>query len=192
MGHSEPFGSAQGKLREESVASQGATMKLRVRAAVIISGPQGLLLVKHRHPETGREWWVPPGGGVNVGEALAECAEREAFEETGLRVTVGSMLYLREFIDDAMGWHNIEVFFLAHSFDGEPTIRHVIPGDPDAEYIKEARWLTQGEMGRLTVFPEELKDEFWAARVEGRLTFRYLGQQHGRSDRDEPNVRLPH
>ena len=36
-------------------------MKNRIRAAAIIDNNK-ILLVKHVHPITGFEWWVPPGG----------------------------------------------------------------------------------------------------------------------------------
>jgi hypothetical protein len=38
-------------------------MKHRIRAAAIIVNQNAVLLVNHKHPANGFEWWVPPGGG---------------------------------------------------------------------------------------------------------------------------------
>jgi 8-oxo-dGTP diphosphatase len=44
-----------------------------------------VLLLRQRH----RRGWTLPGGLVNRGENAVQAVEREVFEETGLRVTVG-------------------------------------------------------------------------------------------------------
>lgn len=36
--------------------------------------------------------WVLPGGGMERGESIADCCIREVWEETGLRVEVGSLV----------------------------------------------------------------------------------------------------
>jgi len=41
---------------------------------------------------------VLPGGGLEPNESLYECAEREVYEETGLRVRVTSLAFLREWV----------------------------------------------------------------------------------------------
>src|SRR5712691_6239256 len=41
------------------------------------------LIRKHPFPP---DIWRPPGGGVKPGESFVEAVQREAFEETGLRV----------------------------------------------------------------------------------------------------------
>jgi ADP-ribose pyrophosphatase YjhB (NUDIX family) len=41
-----------------------------------------VLLLRHEKP--GKEVWLLPGGGVNVGESLLEALQRELWEETGL------------------------------------------------------------------------------------------------------------
>jgi 8-oxo-dGTP diphosphatase len=44
-----------------------------------------VLLLRQRH----RRGWTLPGGLVNRGETAVQAVEREVFEETGVRVTVG-------------------------------------------------------------------------------------------------------
>ena len=155
-------------------------MEHRIRASAIVLKDNRLLLVKHQHPVTGFEWWVPPGGRLEDGETIYECAKRETYEETGLTVELGEIIYLREFVDLEMARHNLEIFILASTFEGNPTITHLIPEDLDAAYIKEVRFLSQQEMKGLTVFPEILKDVFWKDLNSGRRPkFKYLGQQKG-------------
>lgn len=54
---------------------------------LFILNPAGQLILirKHAYPPGA---WRAPGGGVDVGEELAEGAAREALEETGLHVRV--------------------------------------------------------------------------------------------------------
>ena len=51
-----------------------------------------ILLITHRIHETGREYWVIPGGGLEDGETEEECVAREMKEETYLDVRVERLL----------------------------------------------------------------------------------------------------
>jgi 8-oxo-dGTP diphosphatase len=154
-------------------------MKHRIRAAAVIVKDNAILLVKHKHPVKGVEWWVPPGGGLLEKESVYECAVRETWEEAGIKVVLGNILYLSEFIDLEQDYHHFEVFILADSFSGTPNIQNLIQEDMDANYVKEARFLTRKEMAGLTVFPKILKDGFWDDLAAGKLQTKYLGQSTG-------------
>jgi 8-oxo-dGTP diphosphatase len=51
-----------------------------------------ILLIKHSEHQTGRSYWVIPGGGIELGETEEACVQREMQEETGLYVQVESLL----------------------------------------------------------------------------------------------------
>jgi len=52
---------------------------------IIIEMEGGLVLIERRNPPPG---WALPGGFVDYGESFEEAAVREAFEETGLQISL--------------------------------------------------------------------------------------------------------
>jgi ADP-ribose pyrophosphatase YjhB (NUDIX family) len=139
-----------------------------------------ILLVKHVHPETKYEWWVPPGGGVEeIDDSLFDCAKREAFEETNLAIEVSKIVYIREFLDKENQKLNIEFFVLADNYQGEIGLENIQGNGSDEQYIKEVKWLSKADLQNITVFPEVLKDEFWNDRAMNFPAVKYLGRQAG-------------
>ena len=58
--------------------------------AVVLRGDKVLLVCRAQEPCKGE--WTFPGGLVELGETLREAAERETYEETGIRVRAGEVL----------------------------------------------------------------------------------------------------
>jgi len=56
---------------------------------VIIEVGDRIVLIRRKHPPEG---WAIPGGFLDAGERAVDGAVREAFEETGLRVTLTALL----------------------------------------------------------------------------------------------------
>ena len=152
----------------------------RVRVAAIIIEDNKVLLVKHVHPVTGFEFWVPPGGGLeSIDRDIFDCAARETWEETGYKIKANDILFIREFVDVENNNYNLEIFLKGKIENGELTIKNIYGNGPDEHFIKDARWLGREEVKGLEVFPEVLKqDDFWESHEQEIFT-KYLGRQEG-------------
>ncbi|TAL16820.1 NUDIX hydrolase [bacterium] len=78
---------------------------------VIFSGG-GIVLVKRKNPPYG---WALPGGFVESGETLEAAAAREAFEETGLKVTLKEQFHTYSDPERDPRRHTISTVFLAEA-----------------------------------------------------------------------------
>ena len=68
-----------------------AKRDIRYQAA-IIQDDHVLMLKVWDYGDTGKTFWVIPGGGREPGESEAACVQREVREETHLKVEVGRLL----------------------------------------------------------------------------------------------------
>ena len=67
------------------------------------------ILIRRKHPPVG---WALPGGFVEVGETVEQAAEREAYEETGLRVRLDGLLGVYSDPDRDPRGHVVSVVFV--------------------------------------------------------------------------------
>jgi 8-oxo-dGTP pyrophosphatase MutT (NUDIX family) len=104
----------------------------------ILNGPRLALIRKHPFPP---DIWRPPGGGVKPGEDFVEGVQREAFEETGLRVE------LQRYLVEARArfvYGGAELDWRTHGFLATTTDEVLDPHD--TEEIAAARWGTLEEL----------------------------------------------
>jgi 8-oxo-dGTP diphosphatase len=145
----------------------------RIRVAALVVHGDRLLLSRHEHPAYGT-WWTPPGGGLEDGETIPACAEREAGEETGLTVAAGEIASIGQFIEPSRNRHTLELFVLARVTAGLDDPAAVIA--PRGErHVHEARFVSRAEAAALRVLPEVFADAFWDDLTAGFARTRYLG-----------------
>ena len=91
--------------------------EIRIRAAVIITKGDRILLAKHQ--KYGREYWLIPGGGVEFGETIEDAAIRELKEEANLDVKITENLFLVETIPPDLHRHVINIYLAGEILGGE-------------------------------------------------------------------------
>jgi len=112
-----------------------------VGALIVASGR--IVLIKRGHAPLLGEWSIP-GGKLELGETVRQGTEREALEETGLRVRATELLgvFDRVVLDDAKRilYHYVLIDFLCQVVSGE------LQAAGDAA---DARWFTLEEVQAL-------------------------------------------
>lgn len=104
---------------------------VQVGVGVIVTR-DGLLLLGERRGSHGAGTWALPGGHLEYGETIEDCARREVLEETGL--TLGGF-HRASFTSDVFPQerrHYVTLFMQAEAGDGEARVM-----EPD----KCVRWL---------------------------------------------------
>lgn len=120
---------------------------MRVRVAAIVVHEGRILLVSTKRGKPG--YLVPPGGGVEEGEGLAEAVEREVREEAGLVVRAGKLLAYRELqMNRGLA---LELYLSACLDPGEA------PPDEPAEE-RDVLWVALDELPGLPHFPGQLAE----------------------------------
>jgi len=123
--------------------SDGNNPRIRVAAVVVKNGR--ILLVEHT--KNGRKYWLIPGGGLERGETLFACAEREVFEETGVRINAGDAVFLSEYISGSSGRHVVHVILKGEYISGE-----VSPGCDGI--LTDAAFVDIEKAGTLEIMPD--------------------------------------
>jgi 8-oxo-dGTP pyrophosphatase MutT (NUDIX family) len=137
-----------------------------VRARVVLVEDGRIALIE-RHRD-GQHYFLFPGGGVESGETAAAAAIREAWEELGVRVEIGEVLYDEEFGDARF------VYFSARIVGGEFGTGAWPDHAARTERARELSgthtpvWLRLTELDGLDVRPRELVD-LLRAQSPGRV-----------------------
>ncbi|MHB8254511.1 MAG: NUDIX domain-containing protein [Acidiferrobacter sp.] len=89
------------------------TPSLTVDIVIRISEvPGSLVLIERRYPPLG---WALPGGFVDTGERVEDAARREAYEETGLHVTLDGLLGCYSDPSRDPRGHTVSIVYMAHA-----------------------------------------------------------------------------
>jgi 8-oxo-dGTP diphosphatase len=96
-------------------------LKERPRVGVgIVVRQNGRVLLGKRQGSTGSGYWGFPGGHLEQGEEVEECAVRELFEETGLRA---KSVVVGPWTNDKMEKHYVTLFAFVDLFEGEVVLK---------------------------------------------------------------------
>ena len=141
-------------------------MDFGIRVGAVVARDGALLLVRHQKPDRD-PYWVLPGGRLEPGETIPECAEREISEETGLSARFSGVLYVSEFLRE--GRHTVDI-----------TVRTTPEGDEEAELgsdpevtpgseptLRELSWVEVDELREIELLPAWIRDRLLADAASG-------------------------
>ena len=127
-------------------------MSLRARVVLV---EEGRLALIERHRD-GDHYYLFPGGGVEPGETAAQAAIREAWEELGVHVELGDVLY-----EEALG--DVRFVYFEARITGGEFGSGAWPDHAERTELARAQsgthepvWLPLAELDGLDVRPAEL------------------------------------
>jgi 8-oxo-dGTP diphosphatase len=132
-------------------------MDFGVRVAAVVEREGTLLLVRHQKPDRD-SYWVLPGGRLEPGETIPECAARELAEEKVLTAGFSGVLYVSEFL--RKGRHTIDVVVrMSLEGDGEASLGSDPEVEPGTEpTLREVRWVSVKELQEIELLPASIKE----------------------------------
>jgi 8-oxo-dGTP diphosphatase len=95
----------------------------QVGVAVIIAHDEHVLLLK-RKGSHGAGTWAPPGGHLEFGESLEECAVRETFEETGIVIDNVQFVAITNDVLALEQRHYVTVWMEGAHLSGQATVTY--------------------------------------------------------------------
>ena len=122
------------------MASHAASiLQPRVGAGVLLVDERErvLLTLRKAAPEAG--CWSILGGKVDFLETVKDCAIREAYEESGVRVAIERLLCITDHLLPAENQHWVSPSYLARIVEGEAYNR-------EPHKSEEVRWFGLGEL----------------------------------------------
>ena len=102
----------------------------------------GKFLLTKEVLESGKEYWIVPGGGLEFGESLDNAVKREIKEETNLDIEIKEFAGFQEAIVPQYNYHTVIFFYRALSKNESLLLE---------DNILEARFFTKEEIKNLNL-----------------------------------------
>ena len=131
--------------------------KFVVKCRSVIMHEGKLLVVRHAGNTA---FAALPGGHLELGEDIRECAEREILEELGVKPVLGRLLYINNYVG-GNEFQSIEFFF--EVLNGEDYLEPEKLPRSHAHEIDEILWLSPKD--EVKVMPEKFAEDFRSGRV---------------------------
>lgn len=144
--------------------------KWAVRVIIPVES-SAVILVKHDEKNQQPPFWVFPGGKIEVGETIIEAGIREAKEETGLEVQLGTVVYVRE-----SSRNNVEFYVLASGYSGDLVLGH----DPDKTdqvlaAVEAISFVQLADFEQFVMYPRTVQKRLADDLTRGLTSTVYLG-----------------
>jgi 8-oxo-dGTP diphosphatase len=124
------------RIPEKKEMSEPNLPRIGVAAFVV---KENKVLLGMRKGAHGAMLWATPGGHLEFGESVIECATRELFEETGLKALSCTLGPWVENVMEQGKKHYLTVFVRIDQFEGEPKLL-----EPDK--CQGWQWFSQNEL----------------------------------------------
>ena len=122
---------------------------IRVRACALIIENDSVLLIEFTD-EDGIHYNLP-AGGTEPGETIKEAVKREAYEEAGVEVEVGDLVFVSENAPHKTGEkvHGLSLMFRCYLKEGSKPVMPINP-DPNQSAVK---WIPIDKLDDIVLFP---------------------------------------
>ncbi|MDR8389796.1 NUDIX hydrolase [Aliifodinibius sp. S!AR15-10] len=148
--------------------------RLRIRVNGLLIDDEAMLMVKLRSPVTDSGIWMPPGGGLKYGETMEACLAREFREETGLRIEVGALRHINEFLNPP--FHAVEFYFEVTAAGGELALGNDPEHTSDSQLLQKLKFIELEEFSSYPIMPEYLYTQFLREQKEGKKGISFSGK----------------
>ena len=132
-------------------------MDKAVVTGILVTNSDGKLLLVKKPDGIGpyAGMYLTPGGGVKNGERVVDAAERELYEETGVKVkNIKPLVFDDDFTED---WSGVKKHFIMLLYTGDYLSGDLKPTEGDDDHLEVIRWVGREELSNLSLCPPLMK-----------------------------------